>query len=185
MTAETQQEVLKHLYRLIEDTGSKSYEEVIRSVRVAMRNRVFAGVVRNLAGMTMPGAEQPEKFDEYLSRIETEEKFKSLLRGLDEPKPVERRLIMVALKRGIPLLRAFLIRTGKKLPPARGGPREKLSDPVKVSAIVDEIWDSLKEGETLRSVQERIGRRERVSLKTVQRRYREEMKRRTANRDHP
>lgn len=167
MKEETQQEILKHVDRLIVDTHGCSYEQVISSVRCAMDNKVFSAVILALSGFLLPRADNREQFDQCLDRIDTEAKLKALLVSLNEPAGRERLLIFSALKHGLPIVRRFLIKTGKQLPVPRGGRPELLSDPDKQRSIREEIRRLRTPRSRLKEIFKEIAKREGVSPKKI------------------
>jgi hypothetical protein len=160
-------EIWKYLDRLVADTGSKSYEDVIRTIRTIRRYLMPSAVLLTLAGPMLPDANQPEKFDEYVNRIDTEVKLRALLLDLDEPDRNQRRLILALLKHGVPMLRRFMLGAGERLRPSRGGVKQEFTDSEK-----DEIGAEIRrrhDGKNLKALCEQIGARKRVSSKTIQR----------------
>jgi hypothetical protein len=101
----------------------------------------------------------------------------SNLSNRSRPKQDEMRAIIVRLGILPRMLKRALEMTAKRILPTGGAP-EKLSDPAKVRLIVDESYDELKTGKNLTDIQQDILGREKISLSTLQRRVREEMKRR-------
>jgi hypothetical protein len=160
-------EIWKYVDRLVADTGGKSYEDVIRTIRTIRRYRVPSAVLLTLAGPILPDANQPEKFDAYVNRIDTEEKLRALLLDLDEPGRKQRRLILMLLKHGVPVLRRFMLGAGKTLRPPRGGREQEFSDDEK-DKIRAEIERRLGHM-SLRALCEEIGARKGTSYKTIQR----------------
>ena len=185
MRPETRKALLKQINKLREDTGDRSYADVISGVReilgpplkppggaakhevLALAQRVFSSVLLIVAGKIMPGAENPEKFQEYLSRIDTEEKLEALLDSLDEPTRRQRRLLIVSFKMFTPFLRKFMFEGGKRLRD-RGGRREKLTEDEKHD-IRKEIKRRCGPNVKLSDLFEDIAARKDVSAKTIQR----------------
>lgn len=186
MRPETQKALLKQISNLREDTGDKSYADVISGVReilgpplkpsganaakhevLALAQRGFSSVLLILAGKIMPGAENPEKFQEYLSRIDTEEKLEALLDSLDEPTRRQRRLLIVSFKMVTPFLRRFLL-DGASALRDRGGRREEYTEGEKHD-IRKEIVRRRGPGVTLSYLFDEIASRRDLSPKTVQR----------------
>jgi hypothetical protein len=183
---ETQKALLKQINNLRVDTGDRSYADVISGIReilgpplkppgvsaakcevVALVQRVLSSVLLIVAGKILPGAENAERFQEYLSRIDTEEKLEALLISLDEPTRRERRVLTVSMKVVIPGLRRFMLE-GAKLLRNRGGQRERYTEAEK-HAIRKEIVRRRGSGVTLTYLFGEIASRRKFSPKTVQR----------------
>jgi hypothetical protein len=173
---ETQNKIMAAFKRMLKELDDPDHTALIQSVPpdvlYHLSRRAFPEIDRLL-----PGASDPAKFAEYVARISTPDRFGSLLLDLDDPTPQDLghslsffKSIPTMLKRGLEDRAKRIRRTG--------GPPEKLSDPAKIQKITDEVFDAQKNGETLDSVERRIAVRENVSLSTVQRRVREEKKRR-------
>jgi hypothetical protein len=178
LKVETKREVLKYFERLRADTGNGTHDDVVRVIRQIVRpskeetispvQRVFAKILLTLSGHLLPGADNPEKFEEYLSWIDTSEKMEALLTSLDEPRPSQRRRIIWLLKFFVPALRTFMLKAGKSLRPPRGGQSVSFSEDEK-RAIREEIRRRRGPEKTLKELYDSIAERKGVSWKTVQR----------------
>lgn len=152
------------------------YEKLVGSIPAVVAHALLlrSPVLNKL----FPGLTDLSTFEDYMSRIKTRARLKELLDTLDEPGPEELRDTLLFLRSLASKLKAGLQIADAQIKPS-GGPPEKLSDPVEVSALVDEIVERHKRtGVSEFLIQRDIARERGVSLKTVQRRYKEEMERR-------
>jgi hypothetical protein len=152
------------------------YEKLVDSMPVVVAHALL--LQSPVLNKLFPGLTDLSKFEDYMNRIKTRARLKELLDTLDEPSPEEMRDILLFLRSLSSRLKAGLQIANAQIKPS-GGPPEKLSDPVEVNALVDEIVERHKmTGDSEFLIQRDIARERGVSLKTVQRRYKEEMERR-------
>jgi hypothetical protein len=118
-----------------------------------------------------------ETFGESRKRIATRADLTQLLQELDEPSPEELGQLLTFLRELPSTFKRGLKELDSQIRP-RGGPDEKLSNPVAVSRITDEIFDRQKNGEKLSKIKSDIAKREDISLSTLDRRVNDEIKRR-------
>jgi len=152
------------------------YDRFIKSTPVVVVHALMGREVtlNNL----LPNAADLATFEGYMQRVETRERLGLLLATLEEPSVEDLSRILSFLRSLASSLKRGLQKADARIRPI-GGPPEKLSDPVEVSAMVDEIFETRrKTGKALSTVQEEMAKDKDVSLKTVQRRFREEMERR-------
>jgi hypothetical protein len=152
------------------------YEKLVDSIPAVVAHGLLSQ--SPVLNKLFPGLTDLSTFEDYLNHIKTRARLKELLDTLDEPSPEEMRDILIVLRPLPSKLKAGLQIANAQIKPS-GGPPEKLSDPVEVNALVDEIVERHKRtGVSEFIIQRDITRERGVSLKTVQRRYKEEMERR-------
>ena len=105
-----------------------------------------------------------------------------LLADLPEPNSEDHAQILRSIE-AFPKLLTRALAGGQKSFQHTSGPDRKLSDPLKIRELTDEVYDKMKKGEKLLDIQRSIAKRKdvHVSLKTFQRRFREEKKRRASD----
>lgn len=185
MAPDTQQRILKVLYRVVADVrralgcDGYDYEQLMQSVCAGVREHgtAVSPLALEWAKRVIPGGRdtslQPERLDEYLARMDTREKLEAWLLSLPEPDPHWLDLTLQAVRGELPKLRQVLLPFAKRLPHPPGGRRKKLPDPAKRRAIREEIGHLLANKVSLRDAQERLANREGVSVRTIQRIWRE------------
>jgi hypothetical protein len=175
LSPHTASRILAAFDRLQRELGI-DYDKLIKFVPVVV---LHALVSQDPAlNRVLPNAAELATFESYIKQVETREGLASSLKDLEEPSVEDLSRILSFLRSLSSLLKGRLQRADAQIRPL-GGPPEKLSDPVQVSAMVDEIFETCRiSGKSLGKVQEEVANNKDVSLKTVQRRYREEMQRR-------
>jgi hypothetical protein len=152
------------------------YDQFLKATPVVVLHALIGHSV-NLDNL-LPNAADLATFEEYVRRIETREKLESFLPSLEEPSVEDLSKILWFLRNLPPSVKSSIRRADARIRPI-GGPQEKLSDPVEISKMVDDIFERRRAtGRLLTTVQKEVAKEKDVSLKTVQRRFREEMERR-------
>jgi hypothetical protein len=180
VTRETLQQIWKEIDRLIAETQSVTYEVVIARVRAALPSPGFCALFLPVFGKLLPGADNREKFEEYLDQIETREKFENLILSLEELKPEELDRFRSIFRSITPGLRDILDKAKDTLKPL-GGPSEKLASNVQIGEIVDRINRTKREeAETLKNLFLRFAPEVGLKPRTLRRKYETEMRRRNS-----
>jgi hypothetical protein len=143
--------------------GVADYEQLLGSMPAVLLHALWS---RAGFGNILPGLDDVEKFTESQRRIEKRAELRKLLTDLEEPNPEQLKFILSRLKSLPSIFKRTLTETAGQIRP-RGGPHEKLSDPEQIRTVTDEIFDA-------------VAKAKEVGLKTVQRRFREEKKRRAS-----
>jgi hypothetical protein len=182
LTEETQERILKLVYRAWVQVGEAmgreeyTHAEGMQLIRASIREGVITP--QFLVGVTasvIPEAAKeasllPEKLDEELARIETEEKLESLLTSLPEPNPETLELCLNAAKDVLPNLRQLFLQFAQGLPHHhRGGRKKELPDPETRCQVREEIKRLRKPGVKLEDLYERLARHYNVSATTIKR----------------
>lgn len=132
-----------------------------------------------------PSVNDPAKFAESLSRIQTRSALDSLLKSLEEPSAEELQAIIQLLRSLASTAKRTLAGAAKRIQPV-GGPKELLGDPVRIREIFDEICDAEKTGGSLAATAKKdIAKREKVSMKTLRRALKSERERRASLKPPP
>ncbi len=175
LTTETVAKIDSAIDRLVREIGAPDYETAFRSIPPVMLYSLVCqlGLQQNFPQQL----ESYESFMDHLQQMQNRDGFRELMIAGEEPSPESLQELLTKLKSFPSDFKRALTGTAAQIRPS-GGPPEKLADPRSIQKIVDEIFDARKKGASLESAQTIIAKRENVSLKTVQRRYREEMKRR-------
>lgn len=180
MTRETLQQIWKEIDRLIAETQSETYEDVVVRVRAALRSPAFRALFLPVFGRSLPGADNRKTFEGYLDRIETREKFENLMLSLEEPKPEDFDRVRLIFRSIAPGFRHLLDKARNTLKPL-GGPSEKLASSVQIGEIVDKINRAKgEEAESLKNLYSRFAPEVGLKPRTLRRKYETEMRRRNS-----
>jgi len=172
----TQHRIMEEIDRLLMELDHARYEQLFGFFPVPILREICLKLPY-LA--KFPWVNDPAEFAKRVKRIQTRSALESLLSSLEEPPAEELREIIQMLRSLAPTAKRILAFAARHIQPV-GGPKEQLSDPVKIRAIYDEILEAEKNGESRRVARERVMERERVGPKTLQRRLADERRRRAS-----
>jgi len=162
--------------RLLTELDHADYEQVLGFFPVPVL-REICSKLPHFANFSW--INDPAEFAARVRRIQTRSALESLLCSLEEPPPEELREIINVLRSLAPTAKRIFGDAARRIQPM-GGPKGQLSDPVKMSAIYDEILEAEKSGDSRHDARKRVMEREGVLPKTLQRRLADERKRRAS-----
>jgi hypothetical protein len=189
MSPQTKRKLMEAIKRAIRELAIPEYEAALKQTPLAFMHLVVCRIPGALE--LFPGISDPEVFAKRVEDFSSFEKLEAYLDAEKEPSP---ELLRDALAFYVSLASRVKIgveRASAEIRPVGGGP-QKLSDPVAISDMADKVW-ALRDGgkrdlitaqqkfvdQWNREVEGRSGMKsEKISLKTVRRRYSEEIARR-------